>query len=348
MDAVARSARRDREALFTLTAERMGVTSPVIVEKDFWVCWLLSKLFALEGIPALLFKGGTSLSKAYQLIDRFSEDVDLSLGREDLGFGGAEDPLHIAPRNERARKLEALGRACADAIRTKIHPALEATIAETLGPAETSLGIVARDDHQVDLELRYPSAFAAGTYGVYVQPIVRIEIGARSDHEPKQRVAIRSYAADHVPELFKAPEAVVTVLAPERTFWEKATIFHSENHRELRGSELPRAWTRLSRHAYDLVELARRGIFDRALQRLDLLDAVARHKQAFFYTAWSRYDEARPSSFRLAPHPRLAEALRRDYAQMQVMFLETATPPSFDELLAGLTEIEQRINAAKE
>jgi hypothetical protein len=346
MDDVARSARADRDALFTLTAERMGVASSVIPEKDFWVCWLLSKLFSLEGVPRLLFKGGTSLSKAFNLIDRFSEDIDISLSREDLGFSGTDDPLRMPSRKQRTRQIEALGKACANSVRTQLHPSLAASVGSVLGDAAEILGLVERGDDQIDLEFHYPRAFDAGTYGTYVQPIVRVEIGARSDHEPKERVRMRSYAAERVPEYFRTPETEVMALAPERTFWEKATIFHSENHREVEGTELPRAWARLSRHAYDLVELDRRGVGARALARLDLLDAVARHKQAFFYTAWSRYDEARPSSFRLAPNPRLVAALRRDYEQMQPMFLETASPPTFEELLAGLEDLERRIHSA--
>jgi hypothetical protein len=346
VDDVARSAPADREALFTVTAERMGVTSPVIPEKDFWVSWLLAKLFGLGGVPSLLFKGGTSLSKCFGLIDRFSEDIDLSLSRHDLGFSGERDPLGIEGRKERDRQIEALSAACGRAVREQLSPALLREMQAVLGTEAGTLDLVERADGQIDLEFRYPRALEAGAYGLYVDPTVKLEIGARSDHQPNVEARVQSYAAQHVPQAFKVPETKVRALAPERTFWEKATIFHSENHRKVEGRESPRAWLRLSRHAYDLVELHRRGVGARALGQPELLDAVARHKRAFFYTAWSRYEDARPGSFRLVPNERLHAALRRDYAEMQVMFLESVAPPSFEDLIEGLREIEHGINAS--
>ena len=266
MDSVALRSSADREALFTLTAERMGVTSSVIPEKDFWVCWTLSKLFSLESAPPLLFKGGTSLSKAFGLIDRFSEDIDLSLNREDLGFGGEHDPLRMESRKQRKQQIEALGAACVATVREALYPALRRAFGEVLAAGGASLDLVERGDGQIDLEFRYPQALDREEYaqGTYVHPIVKLEIGARSDHEPTTREMVSSFASELVPEFFEQPGCEVVVLAPERTFWEKATIFHSENHREVEGSETPRAWNRMSRHAYDLVELDRRGVGARA------------------------------------------------------------------------------------
>ena len=204
-----------------------------------------------------------------------------------------------------------------------------------------------REDGQVDLHFRYPPALDAEEYGgvSYIAPIVRMEIGARSDQEPAQRVSVQSYAAEYFPDFFTECEAEVTVLAPERTFWEKATIFHSENHRPLEDDRRPRAWRQISRHAYDLVMLDRGGVAERAIGQLDLLKAVARNKAAFFYTGWSKYQEARPGSFRLAPNEALLNALRPDYAAMRPMFFRD--PPGFDEIVAGLGDLERRINEAQ-
>ena len=346
MDVLAAQPRSERQALFVETAARMGA-SAVVSEKDFWVCFALHHLFAIDFRPALLFKGGTSLSKAFGLIERFSEDIDLTLNRAELGFAGADDPLEISGRKARQRKIEALAERCGRVVHGELEPALRASFERVLGKEGWSLESVPREDGQVDLHFRYPPALEPDDYGGlgYIQPLVRMEIGARSDQEPSVLVSVRCYAADHFPDVFVKPETEVRVLAPERTFWEKATIFHAENHRPATSSP-PRAWRQLSRHAYDLVMMDRRGVADRALARLDLLEAVARHKDAFFYTGWANYEAAAsPATLRLAPGEALRSALRRDYADMAPMLFGEV--PTFDELLAGLGALEDRVRGLR-
>lgn len=348
MDAVATQPAGEREALFGETAARMGVASSVIPEKDFWVCFALHHLFALGFRPSLLFKGGTSLSKAFGLIERFSEDIDLTLNRAELGFAGKSDPLVIHGRKARQRQIEALGAACGRVVHEKLEPALRESLKAVLGPKGWALDPVTRDDGQVDLRFRYPPCLSAADYGglPYIEPLVRMEIGARSDQEPSQHVAIRSYAARYFPELFRQVDTQVRVLAPERTFWEKATILHAEYSRPApEGGERPPVWRQLSRHAYDIVMMDRHGVAERALSRPDLLAAVARHKDAFFHSGWARYNEAAPGSFHLMPGEELARVLRRDYAEMAPMFM--GEPPKFDEILRALGDLEGRINRAR-
>jgi len=171
-----------------------------------------------------------------------------------------------------------------------------------------------------------------------------MEIGARSDQEPSQKATIVSYAAEQFPDLFEQPETEVRVLAPERTFWEKVTIFHAEHHRPLaRGAARPPAWRQLSRHAYDIVMMVRQGVADRALARLELLAEVAHHKDAFFHSGWARYQEAVPGSLRLMPGEELAAALRRDYDELAPMLFGKA--PDFEQILQVLAELEERINS---
>jgi hypothetical protein len=334
----------DRQALFRETAARMGIASAVITEKDFWVCWTLKGLFGLAAPPSLLFKGGTSLSKAFGLIDRFSEDIDLSFNRADLGFGGEKDPILIRGTKARRRKIEALAAACRSAVCDRVHPALEARFRDVLGDENWSLEIAERADGQVDLQFHYPISLEAGDYGrlEYIRPMVRLEIGARSDHHPSERLKIRSFAAEQFPEQFAEVSCEVVTLAPERTFWEKATILHNEYHRPVREGEQPAAWKQMSRHCYDLAMMAKRGMAERALGRMDLLEQVAHHKKAFYYTGWSHYDEATTGALHLSPSGALGAALRGDYAEMQPMFF--GDPPSFDEILAILADLEGRVN----
>jgi hypothetical protein len=331
----------ERAALFGETAARMGVATR-IVEKDFWVCFTLLHLFGLRFRPALLFKGGTSLSKAFHLIDRFSEDIDLALDRTGLGFGGAEDPLVLSGKSRR-RQIDKLAAACGSTVRERLEPALRAALGIALGPEGWALECASKEDEQVDLLFRYPQTLPPEDYGAlsYVGPHVVMEIGARSDQEPSLKVAITSYAAEQYPDYFRQPEATVRVLASERTFWEKATILHAENGRPVEGDG-PRAWTQISRHAYDLFMMERRGVAERALERLDLLEAVARHKRAFFSAAWAGYENAQPGSIRLVPRGEFARAVERDYAAMRPMFF--GAPPSFEEIMKTLEELEKRLN----
>ncbi len=346
MNGVAISSAEDRAALFGETAARMGLASAVIVEKDFWVCFTLHHLFSLEFPQRILFKGGTSLSKAFGLIDRFSEDIDLAFDRADLGFSGENDPLN-ATGKARKRKIAGLASACADVVRTSLRPRLRESFACVLGTDGWALEPVDGHGGLADLHFEYPRGLPTVEYGnlSYIRPMVRLEIGARSDHDPVEQAIIASYAAQHFPQMFRQAETEVRVLSPERTFWEKVTIFHAESHRPPPyESATVNAWRQMSRHASDIVMMARKGIADRALHRLDLLQQVVRHKMAFFSSGWANYTEAAPGTLRLAPAGELRNALREDYREMRSMF--PSEPPSFDDLMTELKRLEDRINGA--
>lgn len=310
----------------------------MIAEKDFWVCWLLGKVFATPDIPTLIFKGGTSLSKAYALIDRFSEDIDLAFDRAALGFEGDRDPLQISGVNARNRVLDELTEASRAVIRDAFVPALESAVGAALSGTPN---MVVDLPGQV-VTFAYPQAFDAEEYGAddYVLPSVKLELGARSDQYPAEERGIRSYAAEHFPDLFSAPACTVRTLAAERTFWEKATILHVEPNRPLESRAT--GWQRLSRHAYDLVMMSERGVADRAIARIDLLPAVCDHKAAFFSRGWAEYQTAKSGSLRLMPRDEFAGAMRRDYRAMREMFF--SEPPAWERILAELQSLEVRIN----
>lgn len=334
----------ERAALFRECAARRGVPSPVIIEKDFWVCWILKLLFGLEAPPRLLFKGGTSLSKGYALIDRFSEDVDLAIDRADLGFGGDRDPAGISGTKARQRALDALSKETEAWITGELLAQLRDPAVAGLSQAHT-FEIDGLD--QQTILFAYPPALQSGEYGGvrYVQPVVRLELGSRSDRTPTEEVEIQSCIAEDFPSEFATPACIVTTLAPVRTFWEKATILHAENHRPSREA-IPRAWLRGSRHAYDLVMMARGRVADQALgECLGLLEEVAIHKAAFFSSSWANYAGARPGSLRLVPRGEYLSHLRRDYADMALMFL--GPRPTFDELIAELKALERSVNRSR-
>lgn len=343
MDDVARLPPADRADLFSATAGRRRLRQE-IVEKDFWVCWSLKRLFTLSDPPAgLIFKGGTSLSKVFNAIERFSEDVNLSFNRVDLGFGGEHDPLH-APSGKKARQWrEALTETCRRVIYEQLLPQLTATFAESIGAppgVEWRLQLDPEDANQQTLLFHYPSgnkpreADEAG----YIKPFVRLEIGARSDHWPSLQATVIPYAAEEFPKPFRDPVCSVRVLAAERTFWEKATLLHAWHH-----APASKAFRdRQSRHYYDVVRLYEKGIGKEALRDIELLLKVAEHKDVFFPAASAKYEEARPGTLRLVPPWDRLPELEQDYRKMQEMIF--AEPPSLDHILDVLKEIEALFN----
>ena len=344
MDEVARWPAADRADLFTVVANQRGDMNAEIVEKDFWVCWVLRRLFTLTDAPAgMIFKGGTSLSKVFNAIGRFSEDVDLSFDRADLGFGGDNDPGRAPSKKQTKQRLKMLKEACQTIIRDRFLPQLANAIGEALDDPSQRSWKLESDQEDPDGQtvlFHYASSFATpGPLGAtYIPPVVRLEMGARSDHWPAENGIVTPYAAEQFPTKFRNPRSTVRVLAAERTFWEKATILHTWYHAK---PDKPFR-DRQSRHYYDLVKLYEAGIGARALQRLDLLAAVAAHKAIFFADPAAKYDEAKPGSLRLVPPVSRHAELREDYTKMREMIFDE--PPSFEHLLAVLTEIQRQIN----
>jgi hypothetical protein len=345
MDGIARTDADERRELFTEAAAQRGDISPEVIEKDFWVCWTLKHVFGLGPAPAkLIFKGGTSLSKVYGVIERFSEDIDLSLSREDLGFTGERDPYQATSGKKQAKLIDELVSRCKAAIAGELLPKLRERFATVLGGENSgespwSLSIDETDAQTVNFS--YPPGIASGGAlpPSYVRPIVRLELGARSDHWPAEEHVIRSYAAEIFPDSFEEPTCRVRTLSAERTFWEKVTILHAESHRP---KDKP-SGERLSRHYYDVAKLYQNDIGPKALARTDLLEAVVTHKRLFFSSGWANYATAVPGSLRLVPPEERRASLEADYRVMRetMIFGESY---SFDELLAVLGEVERVLN----
>jgi len=343
MDDVARMPLADRTDLFSAAASRRGLRQEII-EKDFWVCWSLKRLFTLPDPPAgLIFKGGTSLSKAFNAIERFSEDVDLSFNRADLGFGGEHDPLH-APSGKKARQWrEALTETCRRVIHEQFLPQLIATFAEAIGEPPGiawQLQLDPEDANQQTLLFHYPSASKPHAAGEpdYIRSFVRLEIGARADHWPTLQATVTPYAAEEFPQPFRDPVCSVRVLAAERTFWEKATVLHAWHHAPANKPFRDRQ----SRHYYDVVRLYEKGIGKEAIRETNLLLKVAEHKDVFFPAASAKYEEAKPGTLRLVPPQARLLELEQDYRKMQEMIF--TEPPSLGHILDVLEEIEALVN----
>ena len=340
MDKVAAGARRARRDLFNETGAKTGLAG-ALVEKDFWVCWTLRRLFALPRTREhLIFKGGTSLSKVYGIIRRFSEDIDLTIGRELLGFSGERDPARITSRKKREQQTEAMMAACSALVLGDLRRELGEAFAGILGPAgpEKNWEITPdeSDPDKQTLLFHYP---ATADRVEYIKPAVSMEFGCRAEPWPTETARIKPYAAEAFPKPFSDPECEVVVLTAERTFWEKATILHQEAHRPAE-KPLPEQY---SRHYHDLAQFARSERKARALADKELLRRVVEHKQAFFRVGWSQLNLAMPGTFRLQPPPERVPELKADYQEMGVMMMGEA--PTFDEILETLRQLEAEINA---
>jgi hypothetical protein len=324
MDRVTRLAAAERSALFSETAARMR-TTPAVVEKDFWVTWVLDRLFQQPELARLLmFKGGTSLSKVYRLIERFSEDIDLIL---DWRVLGGEDPLAERSKAQQEKLNEAIN-----------VQALAYIGGELLARVAAALGDVCRceiettDPHVINI--RYPGAFPDR----YLHPEVRLEIGPLASWLPHEERLISCYAAEAFPQVFARKECPVRVIRAERTFWEKATILHHEAHRP-EGSPQP---PRYSRHYYDLAKMAESPVKAAALSDTALLADVVEFKQRFYPRGWARYDLAQPGTFRLVPTGAVLAEVEADYRAMANMIFGEV--PALNRVMSILRELEHEIN----
>ena len=340
MDDVAKLPQAERRLYFEQAAARMGRLTPQLMEKDFWVCWILRRVFRLTDFEDhLTFKGGTSLSKVYHAIERFSEDIDLSIERVFLGFGGDKEPEKGMTGKEQQRRILALRDACQQAITTRLHPQLNMAIAEQLGEVgDWQLTLDTDDRDGQSILFHFPRAVIDRVSPYFAQS-VKVEFGARSDHFPVETATVRPYLGDAIPDACGDCDVTLRVLAGERTFWEKATILHALFHQSM-SKPIP---NRQSRHFYDLFQLANHHIGRNALQRLDLLARVAKHKSVFFKLASANYREAKPGTLKLVPSTERIQELTADYASMQPMFF--SDPPTFETIVARLRQLETEINA---
>lgn len=315
--------------LISETARMMRV-QPAIIEKDIWVCSVLQRLFSDPFFKDhLVFKGGTSLSKVYKLIHRFSEDIDLILDWRLFGYGeGERDPYF--PRTSKTRQdkfNKEMNKAAAEYLRAVFVPRLEQFMSDRDG---IDVRISESDPNAV--EIIYPSIFSAD----YIPSRVLLEIGPLAAWVPSKWQRITSYVAEVFPQATGTIEIDVLSTTAERTFWEKATILHQEAHRTTASPP------RYSRHYYDLFMMTRAQVKKSALADPELLRHVVEFKQRFYPSAWARYDLAAAGTFRVVPGKNQRREIERDYREMNIMIFDDA--PEWDTIMSGLYELEEEIN----
>ncbi|PZO89041.1 MAG: nucleotidyl transferase AbiEii/AbiGii toxin family protein [Micavibrio aeruginosavorus] len=353
MDKFATRPDQERRDILQEAASRRDLAD-IIIEKDFWVCWTLKRLFSNPNLaPYLTFKGGTSLSKAYGLIERFSEDIDLTISHNAPFLADGREPMEEdISGKERERRIDALKENAQLFVERVALPELYKNIENLLGNEGWSIGLDAEDPERQTILFHYPKVFSYGGYGSgmygsglygvsppasYIRPQIKLEFGARGEIEPNETRTIMPYATETFPDIFPDPSSNVSVLGADRTFWEKATILHALHH----GSKMR---DRMSRHYYDTYMLDQKGIADAALRNSALLERVVRNKSLLFKDAKASYGTATLGSLKLIPSQEQQKSLKDDYDKMAEMFMGGF--PAWEAIINGLTELEARINRA--
>lgn len=313
----------------------------VVVEKDLWVTILLHILFGKKGSKGILFKGGTSLSKGFKLIDRFSEDIDVTYSLETLKeyYGEFENPWDYFKddngwSNKKLEKelknIKEIGQRYTDEILIKM---VEAELQKI-----TDLDVEVISEDEMTLYIHYPKLLEDSEYGgSYVNPVVKIEAGVRSARVPTVSKEIDSFFEQI---LGKSEPVEVEILRPDRTFWEKATILHAENARN-EPSRIDKR-NHMSRHIYDLVKLYNSEYGTMAINDLKLLADVVLHKSTFYKDNKADYGNATPSNIKIVPTLELNDSFKADYEEMAKSMI-IGNPPTYNELLEVLKNIEQSL-----
>lgn len=328
-----------RKLVCEQTAARIGLAAHAI-EKDFWVSWTLRELFRLPGWGKhLTFKGGTSLSKCWKLIERFSEDIDIVIDRNALGFAGAEAPDQAPSKKQTRKRLDDLRTACQQCVQQIIQNSLHSIIAKAI--PEQSFWILETDTHDNDgqtLLFKYPTVYPDST--AYLPRRVKIEMGARSDTDPFEEIQIQPIVAEAFPDIFPNSSFAVLAVSPLRTFWEKAMLLHEEAYRPT-GRKRPKQG--MARHYYDLFQLITKGIGEKAAEDPLLFGHIAEHRKVYFNWGWMDYATLNPGSLRITPPEHYLSDWRTDYNNMQKeMFYGDV--PDFDEVIRVVGEFEASFN----
>jgi hypothetical protein len=323
---------QEQSQIFRALAPQLART-PVVLEKDVWVCWVLQAVFTMPDRLPMAFKGGTSLSKVFGAIARFSEDVDITLDYR--GLDGSFDPFAEGVSRNRLKKFsEDLKSFVRDHAHGVVAPHFQRMLADEFDAEAFQLEV---SDDGEQMRMYYPSALEGP--GGYVGNSVLIEFGGRNITEPNEEHEVRPDIAEHVAEL-DFPRSTVSVLSPARTFWEKATLVHVECQRD----EFRTGAERLSRHWYDLAMLADLAHGQAAVANRALLADVVKHKKAFYTSSYANYDACLAGQLRLIPEDAALAALRDDFQRMIGAGMFIGEPPTFDAIVDRLRALEAAIN----
>lgn len=321
---------QERRDAFLTAAYRSG-RLPQVLEKDVWVVWALGALFRGPLGEVLAFKGGTSRSKAYQLIDRFSEDVDLTYDIRRILSLPRGEPEIIPTTNSQAKRLtERVNEALPEVVRAEILPALDAAVLADGAPARPRFVV---EENNVSVSLDYESVFDRLEY---LKPRIKLEFGARSTREPVEWKQVNCDASAYLQGV-DFPTAKPRVMLPVRTFWEKVTLAHAF-------CQAGGPTERNSRHWYDISKVYERH--PEYCSNKAIAAPVVGHKSRFFRKGGVNYAKVLEGELQLVPQGERVNALREDFTRMCDSGFLPADSAQFGRLLEACHEIEDRINEA--
>ncbi len=324
----------ERSAIFTDVANKIGIP-PYYVEKDFWVSWMLEVLFDddAELSPHITFRGGTSLSKAYNAISRFSEDIDLSISRTWLGVTEINDPALAETKSQAEKRQGKIRKLTRAKLNESVLPLIQKAVESSpLSVSDFNIepeGENTPFDQSRDpycIYFSYPTTVQNPASG-YISSRVKLEFSARAEGTPEETKIIQSFVADYYPDIFKQAQVSVRTILPARTLWEKLFIIHEENT----APETRQPKPRLSRHYYDLYQIIQN---DLASTDSELFEEVRDHRKHYFSQNWVNYENLTVSQFQVTPPERLAPIWSRDYEAMNTMVYEKM--PSLDVVLSTI------------
>ena len=304
----------------------------VIIEKDIWVTAVLRALFTLPYAENLSFKGGTSLSKCWNLIERFSEDVDIAINREFFGFLGDTFTTRQISKNLRKSACKFIRNHLQYDLAHQMEadgiPAGLFSVKMNITPVTTT------DPESVFVE--YKSVFTASPY---IKSMVILEIGCRSMKEPLQKIGIQSFIDKHFSQAtFAEKPFEINVVVPERTFLEKVCLLHEEFSKP---SELIRV-ERMSRHLYDLARMIDTPIAENALKNEDLFQSIVAHRRTFVAMKGFDYDTLSPKTIKIIPPKEVITKWEDDYNKMQTMIYGKSFP--FNVSIEKIMQLNKKLN----
>ncbi|MEQ3506962.1 nucleotidyl transferase AbiEii/AbiGii toxin family protein [Enterococcus cecorum] len=311
------------------TSEKLNL-STAIIEKDFWVCVVLRYLFSeFKYKNHIVFKGGTSLSKVYGIIDRFSEDIDLALNWELIGYGKNE-PYEKRSNTKQAKFNEMLNTDTKLFLKDVFLPILVADFAKLLPNKQFRFYIDELDGQTICFD--YPKKYS----DTAILQVIRLEIGCLAEPIPASMYKIKPYISEAYPNIFSDQFEVYTVECI-RTFYEKITILHREANRV--NGNYP---MRYSRHYYDVYKLLKHSMMDESLENIEVLFKVVDFKKKFYPCNWAKYDEIKQGNIKLIPSNEAISVFESDFQQMKQMIFRQQL--NFNQILDLIKKYERLLN----
>lgn len=299
----------ERYHLVSDVGMKIGMDS-AIVEKDFWVCWLLDYLFNdFQYKDFICFKGGTSLSKVYHCIDRFSEDIDLALDWSIIGIL-KDDAYDLRSHRQQDFFNKDVIKKTEDYLLNIWLPLIKEDLKSRLNDR---FELYIDESNLQTICFKYPRMYEDSS----ILQVIRLEVGILAEPVPSSLHPIYPYIADIYPHFYEKNEIYVRVVDIVRTFFEKVTILHREAKRT--NGNYP---ARYSRHYYDVYQMIEKGIAKDALQHLEIMEKVVQFKKRFYPCKWAEYDEVLMGKCQFIPSEEAVQAFSKDYDFMKKCFID--------------------------